>query len=427
MIVLIVGLALGRFVLAGAPSQETYEPPALDESLAAEVTRLEQVTSQRPDDLGAWQQLGVHYTRRAVQVGDPAFYTLAGKAFDKADDVARDDPATLLGRGNLSLSLHEFAKALDYGQRALAGLPHNADALGVIVDAEVELGRYEPAAEYLQRMLDTRPDLPALARTSYLRELHGDLPGAITAMRQAEAAGAGTSFDRATVVALLGDLYLKDGELAAAEAAYQRADGMVAGLVPAAVGRARVLAAQGQPDHAIRLLSAVVDRYPQPAAVILLGELQAVSGRSADAAKTFALARTIATLQQQAGQVTDLEMALFEADHGDPGRAVELAQAAHQARPGNVYANDALAWALFKDGRAAEATRHVEEALRLSGADALLRYHAAEVFAAAAQPDRARDELRRAFDLNPWFSAFHKPDAVALAGRLGVEVPEALT
>ncbi len=414
-------------MLAGSGRQETYTPPSLDESLAAEITRLEQLTSQRPDDLGAWQQLGVRYTRQAVQVGDPAFYALAGKTFDKADEVARDDPATLLGRGNLSLSLHEFAKALDYGQRALAELPRNADALGVIVDAEVELGRYESAAEYLQRMLDTRPDLPALARTSYLRELHGDLPGAITAMQQAAAAGAGASFDRATVVALLGDLYLKDGELAAADAAYQRADGIVAGIVPAAVGRARVLAAQGQPDRAIRLLSAVVDRYPQPAAVILLGELQSVSGRPADAAKTFALARTIATLQQQAGQVTDLEMALFEADHGTPGRAVQLAQAAYQARPGNVYANDALAWALFKDGRAAQATSHVEQALRLGSADALLRYHAAEVFAAAAQLDRARDELRRAFDLNPWFSAFHKPDAMALASRLGVEVPEALT
>ncbi|MGH8905779.1 MAG: tetratricopeptide repeat protein [Egibacteraceae bacterium] len=421
---LVLGLAVGRFVLADSEAGPDYPIPALDQSLATEIARLEQRTAAQPDDLLAWQQLGVLYTRRAVQVGDPAFYDVAGSAFDKADGVVRDDPATLLGRGNLALSLHDFSEALDYGERAFAALPRSADALGVIVDAEVELGRYAAAAEHLQRMLDTRPGLPALARASYLRELHGDLPGAVIAMRQADAAGAGASFDHATVVALLGDLYWKQGELAAARVAYERADGLAAGIVPASVGRARVLAARGERAQAISLLSQVVDRYPQPAAVILLGELQAAGGRAQDAAKTFALVRTIATLARQAGQVTDLEMALFEADHGDPRQAVELARAAHEARPDNIFANDALAWALRKDGRAGEAIGYAERALRLGTADALLRYHAAEIFAAAGQPDRARDELRRAFDLNPWFSTFHAADAIALADRLGVMAPE---
>jgi tetratricopeptide (TPR) repeat protein len=422
VLVLVIGLVIGRFVLAGSGAGEDSQPLALDQSLADQIARLEKTTAQQPDNLGAWQRLGLLYTRRAVQVGDPSFYDLAGKAFDKADGIVRDDPATLLRRGNLALSLHEFAKALDYGERARAALPERLDPLVVLIDAEVELGRYDAAAEHVQQLLDRRPDLPALARASYLLELHGDLSRAVTAMLQADAAGTGDAFDQATVVALLGDLYLKQGQLDAADAAYQRAEGLAPGLVPAAVGRARVLAARGERAQAIMLLSQVVARYPQPAAVVLLGELQAVDGRTEDAAKTFALVRRIAALQRQAGQVTDLEMALFEADHGDPRRAVALSAAAYDARPDNVFVNDARAWTLFKAGRAGEATTYADQALRLGSADALLRYHAAEVFAAAGQPDRARAELRRAFDLNPWFSPFHAKDAIALAARLGVKV-----
>ena len=51
------------------------------------------------------------------------------------------------------------------------------------------LGQYEEAAFDLQRLLDLKPALPALSRTSYLRELHGDLRGAEEAMIQALTAG----------------------------------------------------------------------------------------------------------------------------------------------------------------------------------------------------------------------------------------------
>ncbi|MCA1734962.1 MAG: tetratricopeptide repeat protein [Actinobacteria bacterium] len=44
--------------------------------------------------------------------------------------------------------------------------PFNADALVVLIDAQVELGQYQEAAASLQQLLDLRPALPALARTS---------------------------------------------------------------------------------------------------------------------------------------------------------------------------------------------------------------------------------------------------------------------
>ncbi|MDP9020257.1 MAG: hypothetical protein M3N25_05580, partial [Actinomycetota bacterium] len=64
-----------------------------------------------------------------------------------------------------------------------------------------------------------------------------------------------------------------------------------------------------------------------------------------------------------------------------------------QVRPANVYVNDALAWALLSAGDASAAVAPMEEALRLGSADPLVRFHAAEVFFAVGDADRARDEL----------------------------------
>ncbi|HVL98949.1 MAG TPA: tetratricopeptide repeat protein [Egibacteraceae bacterium] len=425
VLALLAGLAIGRFVTYEPPARPAAAPTAA-RTLEARVASLERAVEADPADLESWQALGVAYTQRALEVGDPAFYELAGRALDRADGLDREHAATLLARGHLALALHDFAGAREYGERARRLRPHSAEVLGVLVDAAVELGDYDAAARHLQDMLDLRPSLPALARTSYLRELHGDLAGAVKAMQRAESAGSGSAFDVATVRALLGNLHFMGGDLPAAEAAHVRALEAAPGLVAAEVGLARVEAARGDTGAAIERLTAVVDRFPQPDAVILLGDLHARAGDHELAREQHALARVIARLQEDAGQNVDLELALFEADRGeDPERALELARRAYDARPANVYAADVLAWALLRAGRAEEAVAPMEDALRLDTADPLVRFHAAEVFAATGDTDRARNELAMALERNPWFSVAHHERARELAGRLGVAPPVA--
>ncbi|MBA2529791.1 MAG: hypothetical protein H0V19_07515, partial [Euzebyales bacterium] len=81
------------------------------------------------------------------------------------------------------------------------------------------------------------------------------------------------------------------------------------------------------------------------------------------------------------------------------------------------------AWALHRAGDSEQALPHVAEALRLGSADALLRFHAASVYAGAGRPERARTQLRTAFELNPWFSFRHRARARRLAERLDVVTP----
>ena len=424
VVAVLIGLGVGRFVTAGSPAPEvTTTQVAAADDLAGQVTQLERAVAGDPTDLRSLQALGSAYVSRAAETGDASFYDLSRRALDRAEALAPGDPDTLLARGNLALALHEFDAALELGERALVDRPDTAAVLGVVVDAQVELGRYDEAAVTLQDMLDRKPGLPALSRVSYLRELQGDMAGAITAMQQAREAGTAGSHDTAVVTTLLGDLLHRRSELAEADATYDDALRTAPGLVNALHGKARVQAARGDVAGAAAALGSVVDRQPTVDGLTLLAELQALAGDPA-AEETEALGRAVAQLQQQSGSVVDLEMALFEADRGDAGTAVRLARAAHAARPDNVFVNDALAWALLRSGAASAAVPHVEQALRLGSADPLLRYHAAEVYAAVGDDDRARAELRTVA-ATPWFSFGHLRSAGELADRLGVEAPPA--
>ncbi|MGZ4755954.1 MAG: tetratricopeptide repeat protein [Acidimicrobiia bacterium] len=426
-LVAITTFSVARFVdfspsnTTAPTSTATPRPKTSQQQIAA----LEVSTRRDPTNATTWQQLGGAYLHRAIETADPAFYSLSGRALDRADSLVPNQAGTAVTRGVLLLSLHEFARAHDLVAPISASDPYNADALAVLVDADVELGHYDDAATVLQQLLDLRPGLPAYSRTSYLRELHGDLVGAEQSMRQALTAGAGDAFDVATVTTFLGDLAFGSGNLTEAGARYREALRLRPGHVNATLGNARVLAATGHAELAIHVLRALTQRVPLPAAVILLGDLQAAAGRTADAARSFELVRSIVKLQQAAGAVTDLETAVFEADHHSPDRALAAGRAAYAARPDNVYAADALAWALVNAGDGRAAQPYIAQALRLGSADASVHYHAAVIASAVGNAAEARRELQYVFARNPFFSFSQRGAAGELAARLGVATPSA--
>ena len=415
----VMGVALGRFALAGgdgAPAAPRRSAGTAEVAVADLQARL----GTSPDDPVLLTRLGEAYLVRARETADPSYYSRAAQAFERSQAVAPDRPATLTGLGLLAISRHDFPVALELGRRAHQIDPASPLPLGIVVDAHVELGRYDEATDALQLMLDRRPSLASLSRASYLRELHGDVPGAVTAMTQAAIAGAGSApADLAYVETLLGDLHLGAGRLAEAEGAYGRALGR-ADAPAAEVGLARVAAAGGDLVGAAARLEEVTARLPQPAWLALLGDVHAALGRTADAAASYDLVRQVEALNRDAGVAVDLELARFEADHASMG-AVALARAARDARP-TIYADDTLGWALRQAGRPAEALPHAQAAVRLGTADALLWYHLAAVQADLGQLDDARTHLAKALSTNRYLTVRDLPAARDLALRLGIPV-----
>ena len=175
-------------------------------------------------------------------------------------------------------------------------------------------------------MIDRRPNLAGYARVSYVRELRGDLPGAVEAMRLAVAAGGPARGERG----------LRERAARRAGAAPRPSRRGATGLRPGARagpgprrGGAGPRAARLATRAATRRSAAarLVERLPLPEYVIALGEAQLAAGKPAQ--RTFALVTAQRRLLDAAGVDTDVELAVFEADHGDPEQAVALARSGY--------------------------------------------------------------------------------------------------
>lgn len=366
-------------------------PVGLEDTAA--IARLQERLRRAPGDADAAALLGLALLQRARATGDPGLYGPAEEALEVALRGEEHHLDAMLGRAMLALARHQFAEALDWGERARAVAPGRAAVYGVLVDAQVELGRYDEAVAAAQRMVDIRPDLDSYSRVAYLRELHGDVAGAIEAMGLAAEAGAPGAEDTAWALVQLGNLHLGRGELASAEDAYTRALLGRPGYAHAEAGLGRILVARGRPAEAAELYEQVVARLPAPEHAIYLGELYAALGRAEDAERMRELVRAMQRLSAAAGVDVDLELALFEADHGaNPAGLVERAAAAYTRRP-SLVAADALAWARFKAGDLPGALADSQAALRLGTRDPALRLRAGLIAAAAEEGAAAREHL----------------------------------
>ena len=136
--------------------------------------------------------------------------------------------------------------------------------------------------------------------------------------------------------------------------------------------------------------------------------MYARTGRQRLARQEYELIGVIERLLRANGVKTDLETALFDADHRRPD--VALARLAERQRP-SIDGDDVLAWTLARSGRCAEALPWSERALRLGTRDALKLFHRGSI--AGCLGDRAGERLYlgRALALNPHFSVLWAPVA----------------
>ena len=272
--------------------------------------------------------LGQAYLQKARETGDPGYYPKAETLFQQALAGDGDDVEAMVGLGTLALARHQFAAALDWGEQARALDPYHAAAYGVIGDAQIELGRYDEAVETVQAMVDLRPDLGSYSRVSYLRELMGDREGALVAMEQAATAGSGYAENVAWVRVQLGNLRFDGGDLTGAATSTPRRWRPFPATRRAWPDR-RAWRPPRRPRPRRRALRAGGAAIPLPEYVVGYGDVLSAAGRQDEANAQYALVAAIQQLYAANGVDTDLELALFTADHGRPE---DLPQAVQQAR-----------------------------------------------------------------------------------------------
>ena len=404
-------LTLGSREPGDAPSAPASRPAqARPASTAERIRSLQSAVAADEARPRAFAQLGDAFVQRNRETADASFLIRAERAYRGA--LARDprhSPA-VAGLGTLAAARHDFRAALRHGLTARRLAPDSLGSYPVVVDAQIELGRYDDARKTLQRFVDLKPGLASYARVSYFRELHGDLRGATEALERAASAGSASPENTAYIQTLLGSVEFARGRLGAAAHSYRAALQSVPGYAPADAGLARVYAARGKLDASIARLRGVVDRLPLPEYAIALAEAELAAGRYADARVDLDVVRAQERLLAANGINTDVELAVFDADHGLPPTAVRRARRAWRAAP-SVRSADALGWSLTRAGRPAEGLEYAHRALRTGSRDPLFLYHAGIAARDTGRRGEARQLLRRALALNPRFSPYHAPRA----------------
>lgn len=409
----------GKSVQGSTSSLDT--PLASNADTAQTIAFLQARLKKFPSDHDTWAALGATYTAQARLTADPSYYPKAEGALNRSLTVEPVGNAlALTGLATLAAARHDFVGAEKLARESKAINPYGAVNQGVLSDALIEQGRYDEAEVELQKMLDLKPGVPSLTRASYYFELRGDNKDASAVLTRAASIAYSPS-DAAYALYYLGELAFNSGDLTAAGKHYAAGIARDPAYLPLLAGRAKVEAAQGKTAAALRDYATVVARLPQPLYVIEYGDLLQSLGRSKAAAAQYAVVGAEEKLFMAAGVNVDLELALFDADHGQPVAALTAAKAEWDKRK-SILVEDGYAWALHVNGRDAEALVHAKGAARTGMANALFAYHRGMIEKSLGMRVAAMTSLRRALRINPYFSTLLAPKArVALAQLEGAK------
>jgi tetratricopeptide (TPR) repeat protein len=380
---LLVSTLFGCAALCVPAGARAADPPSPAER---HVARAESAIQRAPKSPEGYADLALALSRRARETSDPAFYARAVEATDKALALAPDDFGALKARAWALLGQHEFAAALELARALNARAPDDVMVYGLLTDAYAELGRYAEAEKACQWMLDLRPaNVPAMTRAAYLRELFGDVEGALALMREAlEQTPPSETEDRAWMLTQAGHLHQLAGRLDEAERALQQALADFPGYHYALGALARVRTAQGRHAEAVALLRQRQETAAHPENLYELAEALERAGARAQARRAFAAFEKAARAESSGADNANRELIFYYLDHGRrPAEALRIAEA-EVARRRDVYTLDAYAWALASNGRLADARRAIDEALAVGVRDPRIRRHA-EVIARRAR------------------------------------------
>lgn len=379
-----------------------------------------------PADTKSALRLAALYIEEARVTGNYLYYDKA--ALKCTNEVLAQNPSdfnALVFKSLVYLSQHHFADGLVLAHQAQKINPYNGYVYGLLVDGNVEMGNYDSAVVYADKMVSVRPDLTSYSRVSYLREIHGDYQGAIEAMKRAvEAGGQGdehTEWTRAQLAAL----YEKTGDYKTAENLYSQSLTLRPNYAYAFAGLGRVAAAQKDYNKAIayyqRADSFVTDNTVRE-------ELSDVYRAAGQTAKADALMKgVIAELSRDSeasnkdeslGHYADRELAHDYLKIANTDKALEHAMLEWNRRPANIDVNETLAWVHYCRGDYAKAVPYIETALKTKSKNPVLLSRAALIYYKAGNTGLAKTTLSQTTPNNPYIDPLLQTETAAMMAKL---------
>ena len=366
-----------------------------------------------PKDQKSRLLLAQAYMQEARITGDHPYYD--GAAMQLLEEVLQAEPENfeaLCCKASLCLTQHHFAQGLGIAEQAQKINPSSGFVYGLLTDANVEMGHYDQAVKMADKMNALRPDLPAYARVSYLREIYGDVPGAIQAMDMATKAGyAGLEQTEWTRVAL-GHLYEVSGDTARAHGYYLMALAARPGYAYGLAGLGRIAAARKDYATAIKYYQQARITVKDYAFTDELTDLYRLNGQPGESKKMagesidmLASAAKEADSNEQMGHYADRELAYAYLKTNELDKALEHAKIEYARRPDNIDVNETMAWVLYKRGEFAEAQKYMQVARRTGSQNPVLLCRAGLILSKLGKKAEGQVLIEKSLKTAPYLNA----------------------
>ena len=371
-----------------------------------------QKIKQNPSDLKSLNALSAIYLQEARSSGNFSYYDKA--AINCVNRVLKKDSKNfeaLTFRATIYLSQHHFAEGLKAANEVQQMYPYSAFVYGTLVDANVELGNYSAAVDDADKMVSIRPDIRSYSRISYLREIYGDLHGAIDAMKLAVDAGSPGTESTEWARVQLGKLYEQLGEIKYSEMHYTIALENRPDYPYALAGLARIATASKDYHKAIsfyRRADSLSNDYSFREALVdvykAAGNPQASRAVAENIIQEMETAAKAMAKGDSSGHYADKEMAYAYLAVNNYGKALQHALLEYNRRPNNIDANETVAWVYYNQGDFAKAASYIKASLQTNCKNPTLLCHAGLIYAKAQEKSWGKNYIQEAMKNNPSIS-----------------------
>lgn len=360
-----------------------------------------------PTDVKSMMLLTGMYLQEARITGNFNYYNAA--AFHYINKVLEKDAKNfeaLTFKVTILLSQHRFAEGLIEANKLQQLYPYNAYVYGLMVDGNVELGNYKAAVEAADKMISIRPDSRSYSRIAYLREIHGDLSGAIEAMKMAVEAGVPGDENTEWCRIQLGKLFEKIGKMKDAEMFYSISSANRPNYPYALAGLARIATWKSEYDKALALYQEADSVIPDHTFKEGMAEIYTLTAQS-EKAKWVAegilnyMKQFSGNKESKTGQNEDHEMAHAYMGVGNYGKALEYALQEYNRRPSNIEVNETVAVVCYNMGNYPKALSFIDSALRTNCKSPELLCHAGMIYAKMGKTKEGKLFLQEALKNNP--------------------------
>lgn len=303
--------------------------------------------------------------------------------------VHTDDQTTRRRLVNLLVDERRFAEAYAEAQKVTRARPEDPEALEVEADLALRTGQPAEGQRLLDRLRALDPGDPdVVGRIVGVLEHHGRTREGVVLADQWAAAHSGDH--RGDM--LVARARLLAGELEAAVEAARRAVALAPdSLAPRALV-ARIYQSRKRYVEAAAAWEEAVERFPGNSAIAL--DLAFCREQLGEVDGAEVVVRGV--LGREPDNATALNfLGYLFADHGRHlAEAEKLIGRALEQEPLNGAYVDSMGWVYYRLGRLAEARARLEEAVRLTGGDPVVREHLGDVYKDLRLMDLARDQYR---------------------------------